>query len=215
MVHVLLVAFSLGMWSCPLRSADANVAIASRHADVVAMVGTASCWTSTNSPLPLRRGASLAEGLVIRTGPDSALDLSLEKLAGIARLAENTTVVLEKLPHDEAEAIAPVHVRLNLLEGTLLGIGNTLPLTERYEVKTPTGIAGIGASEFRIDARGYIVVLSGKVLFAFVPPGKQPVVHTLQAPPPVYFSPHEGVRPAPGALEREVRAQCLPKLRPR
>jgi hypothetical protein len=178
----------------------------------VGLIGTATYWTSTNPPLPLRRGASLAEGLILRTGPDSAMDLSLGKRAGVVRLTANTTVLLEKLPDPASDAV-PLHVRLELREGVLLSLGNTLSITDRYEVKIPGGVAGLAGREVRVDARGYIVVLSGKVLFAGAPPGAEPVVHTLTAPPAVYYSPHEGVRPAPRELEREVRSQCASKLK--
>jgi hypothetical protein len=197
------------------QSAEVGAVLPPGHADVVGLVGTAAYWTSTNAPLPLRNGASLADGLTLRTGPRSALDLFLGKQAGVARLTENTTVILEKLADPGATNTAPVHIRLNVIEGTLLGVGNRLPLTERYEIKTPGGVAGIGASEFRISARGFVVVLTGRVLYAQVPPNGQPVVHTVAAPPAAYFSPFEGVRPAPRELEREVRAQCGPKLKTR
>lgn len=195
-------------------SAELTAQLPPGRADLVGLVGTASYWTSTNAPLPLRRGASLAEGLTIRTGPDSALDLSLGPAAGIVRLTANTTVVLEKLL-EPAATTPPRHVRLDLREGTLLSLGNTLAVTDRYEVKLPSGVAGLAGREVRVDARGYIVALSGKVLFAHTPPDGQTVVHTLVAPPAVYFSPHEGVRPAPRELEREVRSQCAARLKAR
>jgi hypothetical protein len=208
-VSLLAAAYSL------TQGAEVNADLPPGHADVVGLVGTATYWTSTNRPLTLLRGASLADGLTLRTGPKSALDLSLGRSAGIVRLTENTTVVLENLSQTADSNAAPVHLRLNLLEGAIVGLGNTLPLTERFEIMTPVGIAGIGAREFRVDARGYIVALNGRVLFAHVPPGGEPVVHSLSAPPAVYFAPTHGVRPAPRELEREVRAQCAPKLKSR
>ena len=41
----------------------------------------------------------------------------------------------------------------------------------------------------------------------YVPPGQQPTPYTLVAPPAVYFSPLEGVKPAPEDLVREVIRQ--------
>lgn len=204
-----LAAGCLAAFGSPLP----NPGPAGGMVQVVAVAGTATYQVSTNPPLPVRPGAKLPEGLVIRTGPGSALDLSLGKRAGVVRLAENTALLLEQLHQEPAGGTGPVQLRLYLLEGTLLGLRNNVSLTDRFEIKIPSGIAGIAASLFRIEARGYLVVLSGRVLFAHAPPGAEPVVHRLEAPPAVYFSPLEGVRPAPAELEREVRAQCRPRLR--
>lgn len=182
-------------------------------AQVVALAGTATYQVGTNPPVAVRPGTRLAEGWVVRTGPGSALDLALGKRAGVVRLAENSALLLEQLPQESADAASPVQLRLSLQAGTLLGLRNGVTLADRFEVKFPQGAAAIGANLFRIEARGYVVVLSGKVLLAHAPPGLEPVVHRLEAPPAVYFSPHEGVRPAPPELDREVRLQCLPRLR--
>jgi hypothetical protein len=104
---------------------------------------------------------------------------------------------------------------VSLKGGTVLGLGNRLSTVARYEVKAPTTMLAVGGSEFRIDASGPVVLLAGKILVAHAPPGGQPTAHTLQAPPAAFFSPATGVQRAPSALEREVRAQCKPKLKPR
>jgi hypothetical protein len=182
-------------------------------AEVLAIAGSATYQVSTNPPLPVRSGAKLPQAVLVRTGPGSALDLGLGKRAGVVRLAQNSSLLLEQLGGEPGQAATPVQVRLYLLEGTLLGVRNDLSLSDRFEVKTPQGIAGVAAGQFRIEARGYLVVLSGKMLYAHAPPGAEPVVYRLESPPPSYFSPLEGVRPAPRELEREVRAQCLPQLR--
>jgi hypothetical protein len=45
------------------------------------------------------------------------------------------------------------------------------------------------------------------MVFVFVPPGGVPTPYVLVAPPGVYFSPIEGIKPAPPELIREVLAQ--------
>jgi hypothetical protein len=184
------------------------------RAEVVGVVGTAVYSTSGNASLPLNPGDRLAEGLILKTGPRSAVDLSLGPRAGILRLTENTTVSLDQLAAGGAAPDTQVQIKLNVTEGTVVGFNNKLTTAAKYEVKTSTGIAAIGGSEFRVDSRGHVVLLAGTVLVAYVPAGGEPVIHTLKAPPASYFSPQEGVRPTPKALEQEVRAQCKPKLRP-
>ena len=183
-------------------------------AKVAGVVGTAVYSTSGNASLPLNPGDRLAEGWILKTGPGSAVDLSLGPRAGILRLTENTTVSLDQLVAGGAIPDTQVQIKLNVTEGTVVGFNNQLTTAAKYEVKTATGIAAIGGSGFRVDSRGRVVLLAGTVLVAYVPAGGEPVIHTLKAPPASYFSPREGVRPAPKALEQEVRAQCKPKLRP-
>jgi len=65
----------------------------------------------------------------------------------------------------------------------------------------------VRGTEYRMSSTGYIVVLNGTVIFVYVPPGGQPTPYTLLGPPAVYFSPIEGVRPAPEDLVTEVRGQ--------
>ena len=68
------------------------------------------------------------------------------------------------------------------------------------EIKVPNGVAGIRGTRGRANSNSYIVLLDGTLIFVHVPPGGQPVPYTLVAPPPVYFSPLEGIKPAPQDL---------------
>jgi hypothetical protein len=52
-----------------------------------------------------------------------------------------------------------------------------------------------------------MVLLDGTLIFVHVPQGGNPTPYTLVAPPPVYFSPLEGVKPAPDDLIKEVQNQ--------
>jgi hypothetical protein len=200
---------ALALAACPLFGQ------APTGVEVVGVVGTAVYSTSGSGSLPLNPGDRLAEGLVLKTGPRSAVDLSLGPRAGVLRLTENTTVSLDQLAAGEAIPDTQVQLKLHVSEGTVVGFNNKLTTAAKYELKTSTGIVAIGGSEFRVDARGHVVLLAGTALVAYVPSGGEPVIHTLKAPPALYFSPREGVRPAPKALEREVRAQCKAKLRVR
>lgn len=184
-------------------------------AEVVGVVGTAVHSTADNAALPLKPGDRLAAGMTLKTSAGSAVDVSLGPRAGIVRLAENTTVSLEQLVTGATSPDIPVQIKLHLGEGALVGFQNRLTLAAKYEVKTAAAIVAVGAGEFRVDSRGRVVVLGGTALVAYVPPGGEPVLHTVKAPPAAYFAPLEGVRRAPKSLEQEVRAQCKPRLRPR
>jgi hypothetical protein len=96
----------------------------------------------------------------------------------------------------------------------MLGFDQKLSATSKYRVKVPQGIADVTGSKYRLDAQGYLVLLEGTALFAFVSAGGEPTPFPMTAPPAVYFSPLEGgVRPAPSELEREVTLQAKGKLR--
>jgi hypothetical protein len=45
-----------------------------------------------------------------------------------------------------------------------------------------------------------------------VPASGEPIPYKMKGPPSVYFSPVEGVKPAPAALTREVNYQLKSKL---
>jgi hypothetical protein len=179
---------------------------------VRAVLGNVTYAGAGSAESPLKVGERLGQGTTIKTGPRSAVDIYLGANAGKLRLTQNSTLVLSKLAHLDAVSEKQIEVQVDLVEGTLLGIGNSLSTAATYEIKVSNGIAAVGASDFRIDAKGHIVVLNGTVLFAHVPVGGDPVAHKVQAPPATYFSPPEGVKPAPAALVREVMAQTKPRL---
>lgn len=160
--------------------------------------------------VPLAPGAILQAGDVVRTANGSALDISLGKDRGFLRLTEATVISVEKAAAGKAEA--PGGLEVSLRSGEVLAQCKPLPSQARLEVKTVVGIAEVLSGRVRIQARGYIVVTEGKVLFAHVPVGGEPAAHTLTAPPACYFTPSAGVQPAPKDLVREVKKQFQAKV---
>jgi hypothetical protein len=114
---------------------------------------------------------------------------------------------LDKLNLTDTGAETVVEVQLNLPEGNILGNVNKLSAASKYEIKLPNGVAGIRGTRYRCSSTSYIVLLEGTMVFIFVPPGGSPTPYTLVAPPGVYFSPLEGIKPAPPELIREVMGQ--------
>src|SRR5688500_11866489 len=141
---------------------------------------------------PLRVGTKLDSGTTIRTGPRGAADIYLGSEPGVIRLTQNTTVRIEQLESTNGTSNAYLHLQ----QGSLLGNGSDVRDTSRYQIKTGVGIAGVSRAAFRLHAEGYFVVLEGKAQFAPVPTNGDPNLHTLAAPPAVYFSPQHGVQPA-------------------
>jgi hypothetical protein len=173
-------------------------------------MGTVNVTSDQGARAPLQPGMVLQAGWTIRTEVGAAADLDFGA-AGIVRLTENTRVTLEQVPSPGSEQ--PGGIRLTLAEGTLLGMGSALGVDAKYEVKTPQGLLAVGARHFRVSAQGYLVLIEGTLVFVHVQADSKLTPHVLKAPPAVYFSPLEGVRPAPQALVREVTNQARAKLK--
>jgi len=174
-------------------------------AEVRGLNGDATYTAANSVPVPIHKGVSLPPGAVIKTGRGSALDIFLGPTFGTIRLTQNATLSIDKL--EEAKTF------LTLWDGAFVGWDAKVPATASFQVKVAKGIVGIAEGRYRIDARSYLVLLNGKLVHAYVMPDAQLKPFTLQGPPAVYFSPVEGVKTAPAALEREVDLQMRGRLR--
>jgi len=201
----LLLALMAGM-------ADGVAAAAEAKAALVGLLGTAQYSRAGGPFIPIKKGAVFQAGDVIKTESGSAVDIFFGPLAGTVRLTESTTLVIEKSVVADERLGATFELSLSLREGEILGRVERHGGGSRFQVKVPTGLGAIVEGQYRIDARGYVVLLDGKAVYVHVSASSEPVPHTLQAPPAVYFSPVEGVRPAPAALVREVTYQNRSKL---
>lgn len=172
--------------------------------EVKAVRGQATSYIPGGTPTPLKAGATLSPGTTVKTGKESSVDLSLGRPAGTIRVEENTTFTIDKFTLTDTGADTVVDAQLNLPEGTILGNVNKLSAASKYEIKVPNGVAGIRGTRFLASANAYFVLLDGALVFVHVPPGGNPTPYTLQAPPAMYFSPLEGVKPAPEDLRLNV-----------
>ena len=204
-VSLLLLALMTGI-------ANGVVAAAEAKALLLGLLGSAQYSHAGGPFIPVKKGAIFEAGDVIKTDRGSAADIFFGPLAGTVRLTESTTLVIEKSITAEGRGGAAFELSLSLREGEILGRVERSGGTSRFQVKVPTGMGAIVEGQFRIDSRGYVVLLDGKAAYVHIPPSGEPVSHTLQAPPATYFSPVEGVRPAPAALVREVANQNRSKL---
>ncbi len=180
------------------------------QAEVRAIKGTAVYSIGGGPAMPLKVGARLTSGATIKTSPESVVDLFLGKSAGVIRVTESTTLALDKLALTDTGADTVVEVQLNLPEGTILGNVNKLSSASKYEIKMPNGVAGIRGTRYSCSSTLFTVLLDGTLVLVYVPPNGNPVPFTLVAPPAVYFSPIEGVKPAPPELVKRLLDQFGP-----
>jgi len=172
---------------------------------VVGLKGTASASAPGGSPAPVKMKDIYDSGTTIKTDKASSVDLFFGKSLGTMRLEESGTLTIDKFTLTDTGADTVADVQLNLPEGTILGNVNKLSAASKYEIKDPRGVAGIRGTTLLASAAAYFVLLEGSLVYVDVPPGGNPTPYTLQAPPAVYFSPLEGVKPAPDDLVNSVR----------
>jgi len=156
---------------------------------------------------PVARGVSFEAGDVIQTAAGAALDLDFGSELGTIRLTELTTLVIEKW-----QGTGPGYeLNLFLRDGEMLG-RVVHPMTpSRFQIKVNTGVGAIVEGQFRLNSKGYLVLVDGKGAYVHTPVGGEPVAHALTTPPS-FFSPSSGVRPAPPELVKEVNSQWRSKL---
>ena len=202
-----LILVALFTLAAPVLANDPVVQV-----PVTGVLGRAQ-YSRANGPfVPLGPGMSVRAGDVVQTANGSAVDLNLGELAGLVRLTENSVLNLDALNKGSTNQGGATEIKLNLKSGELLGIAKRLPDYSRFEIKIPVGLAQIVEGRYRIDARGHVVLVEGKVLLAYMPATGEPQAHTLTAPKAVYFTPVEGLNYAPKELEREVTKQLRAKL---
>ena len=206
---VLLIALCAGTNS--LQAATSVPGIA----EVRAITGSATFTTNGSPARPLKTGMRLHSGATIKTGPGSVVDLFLGSSAGTLRLAENSVLAIGTLTLTDTGVDTAVEVDLELPDGDIYFNVNKLSKASRYEVRMPNGVAGIrgtkGSYSFRPGGGGRppVVLLEGRVAFTHTPAGGGNNTHILNAPPAVYYSVTEGVKPAPPALVAEVERQIF------
>jgi hypothetical protein len=149
---------------------------------------------------------------VVKTGVGAAIDISLGRSVGWIRLPQNTVLNIDKLQAGEGKD-ASLDIQLTLPQGSLLGELREISESGKFEVKIPSALVGVRGGKWRIQSEGYVVLLIGTIFNVHIPQSGGPVLHKLDAPPAVYFSAAEGVRPAPPALKTEVQNQLQARLR--
>jgi len=193
-----------------LLAAERSVA---GRAEVRAVVGTAAYFTNGGPVRPLREGMVLRSGSTITTAGSSTVDLFLGNSAGVIRLAENSTISLDQLLLKPTGADTVVDVQLNLPDGEMYFNVNKLSKGSRYEIKMPNGVAGIRGTKGSFSSKQVgnlkppVVVLTGTVTFAHVDANGQITIHTLNTPPPKFFTAAGGVQTAPPDLVNAVNQQ--------
>lgn len=153
--------------------------------------------------MPLSRGQELMPGSAVRTANDSEVVLFLDQNGPLVMLTENTTLGIDKLTFEPTGVDTIIETQLDLKSGRILGVAKKLSATSKYEVKTPSGVAGIRGTEYAISATGEVYVLDGSVVVVSVRPDGSVVTQVVSAGE--MFSPSTSrVQPIPPATQDEL-----------
>ena len=162
-------------------------------AKVTAVKGAARYTTDNRTWQPVKVGLAIKSGSVIQTAKDSHVDIVLGEGDGgalqpaarritfapgaaggageqgnVVRITPNTILAIDKLTMEETGADVVSEIQLDLRAGRIMGNVKKLSAASRYEVKFPTGIAGIRGTTYIIDASGVVSVIVGSVVISYL-----------------------------------------------
>ncbi|MDB6019583.1 MAG: hypothetical protein JWR19_4072 [Pedosphaera sp.] len=129
--------------------------------------------------LPLKQGDDIKAGYLIQTAAKSAVEIQLgeqEAKSGVMaagtnalHLFQNSVLSVDKLTSEQAETNGTGETMLDLRAGQMAGNTRQLPAGYKFEIKFPSGVAGVrGTTSFVINAAGGVKVQSGEVVVAKV-----------------------------------------------
>ncbi len=143
---------------------------------------------------PVRVGQTISPMSTIKTAPESTVDLFLDQNGPVLRVTADTSISIEKLDYENTGVETVIDTQLDLRSGRILGNVKKMAAASKYEVKTPTGVAGIRGTEYDISANGTVHVKSGTVVVVYVLPGGQ--IQTVTVGPGMTATPPNGNTPA-------------------
>jgi hypothetical protein len=173
-------------------AATTHAAMQQGQAVVRAVRGTAE-YSAGGAWAPLKVGTILYAGSTIKTGEDSQVDLFLKDNGPVVRVTANTILGVDKLTFDNTGVDTVIETQLDLKAGRIQGNVKKTSAASRYEVKTPTGVAGIRGTLYDISADGRVRVWEGSVVMVYVDPSGAVSTHVINAGQ--QFVPGVGVTP--------------------
>ena len=99
---------------------------------------------------PLKVGMTLPVGAVVQTATESLVDMSVNQRSAVMRVAESTTVKLDKMLYVNNNGDVDSETQVDLQSGTISGSVKKLSKSSHYDIKTPRGLAGIRGTDYRV-----------------------------------------------------------------
>jgi hypothetical protein len=184
------------------------------QAKVVALSGDVSATGADGQKIDMRVGAVLLEGAQIETGVNGFLSLALPDASRIS-LPSNSHVKFSKLRM--ARFTKSPRTEVTLLHGHVESRIAPLDVNKgSYEVRTPTSVAGVRGTQFRVGVDGDTTtneVLSGKVAVANGKPGSEVVLDAGKGNVVTAKSVGAAVNLLPAPTLTELGKDATPQLR--
>lgn len=148
-----------------LGSAALASAIPGR-AEVKKITGTATVSKGTGAATTLAEGMVLGTGDTLSTGAGSVVDLWLGLNGDVLRVEPDSILKLDQL--DVTHINPPVvNTRLNVTKGGITAnVITKLASASRYEVRTPSGVAGIRGTIYNASVGTGVGVIHGNVTWS-------------------------------------------------
>src|SRR5262245_19373475 len=100
---------------------SAEAVVTQGSAVVVSVRGVVDYSHDGGSWTALRRGTTLDQGAVVRTGEGSSADLSLGRNGSLVRIMDNSEVALSALSYEDTGVETILNTQLDLRNGRILG----------------------------------------------------------------------------------------------
>lgn len=161
-------------------------------ATIVRLQGEARYTTGDNIWHTLEVGAVLHTGATIQTAAGASVDIVLDdKVAkgdslgvakassstakhenipkvkqNVVRMWGDTVLAIDKLLYSQTGVDAVSETQLDLKSGKIFGTVKKLTAASKYEIKTPTGVAGIRGTTYSMASDNVCVVYEGSVVIS-------------------------------------------------
>ena len=176
-----------------------SVSAKERSGKVVRVKGAARYSTGNSVWQPVRVGTVVKSGHLIQTAASSTVDIILDvgdlmparAVAGnvdayqpkaeqdVIRVQEDSVLAIEKLSSTDTGSDRVTETQLDLRSGKIFGTVKKLSATSRYEIKLPSGVAGVRGTIYTISADGVVQVLVGSVVISWIAPDGTPMTQTV------------------------------------
>src|SRR5262245_37664302 len=112
---------------------------------------------------PLRAGATLGSGAVLRTEAGATADVILKNCRTALRLAPDSELEVAKLSAVVIGDEVVSDTVLKLKAGSVIGSQRKFAKLSRFEILYPRGAVAIHGTEYKVNANGTVACITGEV----------------------------------------------------
>ena len=149
----------------------ASAEVESGRISIKSVHGQAVYSVDHHSWLPLKPDQAVPSGAVLKTGPQSTIDLILPDSRTVLRVVPDTELELTQLNKQVAGEDVITETHLNLKSGGVVGSQRKLSKPSHFVISSPTAVATIVGTEYMIRADGAVTCLDGEVTVNYNRPG--------------------------------------------